>query len=66
MFNNFNKNPVPNPRPMKSNVGCKIKVKRDSSGRITGYEDNGLCSSGQIKAFTENIDFKDSEPDDDE
>ncbi len=41
--------------------GCKIKVKRDSSGRVVGYEDNGKCEKNQIKSFTENINFDESE-----
>lgn len=60
----MNKQNQPMQKPMKEKMassGCKIKVRRDSNGRVVGYEDNGQCSSGQIKAFTENIDFEGSE-----
>lgn len=64
MFENTFRKPTiqPNPqKPIKTGGGCKIKVRRDSSGRISGYEDNGLCSSSQIKAFTESINSDESE-----
>mgnify|MGYP001603939467 CR=1 FL=1 len=56
MFNEqFHNKPI---QKRESN-GCKIKVKRDQQGRITGYEDNGMCQKGQISAFTDKLDFDD-------
>lgn len=57
MFNNFK----PKVQPLRHNEnkeGCKMRMRRDSSGRIIGYTDNGKCSANQIKAFSEQNNFE--------
>lgn len=50
--NNFRK---PQPILKSKQEGCKIRIRRDSNGRIVGYSDNGLCSANQIRAFNEKL-----------
>jgi len=45
---------IQRPTQQKSN-GCKIKVRRDQSGRISSIETNGLCSKQELEIFKENI-----------
>lgn len=45
--------------PVEKKEGCKIKVKRDSSGRINSIETNGLCNNKEIEVFKEQLENKD-------
>lgn len=54
-------NPI---KPMKSSSGCKIKVRRDQSGRINSIETNGLCSKQELEIFNENMNGKEEEEND--
>lgn len=42
------------PKPTQKG-GCEIKVKRDSSGRVTGIKTNGMCSKSELEVFKENM-----------
>ena len=68
MYNPFMKRqtpPVPQPRPIQQKDGCKIKVRRDSNGRISSIESNGACTKSEIDVFRENLGLKNSEDSDD-
>ena len=47
MFN-FNKKPQ---RISEPKEGCKIKIKYDKHGRVSGYESNGNCGKSDLEAF---------------
>ena len=40
-----------------SNEGCKIKVKRDSQGRVSAIETNGKCKKEEVELFRQNMSF---------
>jgi len=42
-------------QPQAKGDGCKMKIQRDSNGRIIGYSDNGKCSPKQLEAFRDGI-----------
>lgn len=47
--------------PNRGSEGCKIAIKRDESGKIVGYKDNGKCSPSQVKSFAEKVGNEDRE-----
>jgi hypothetical protein len=57
--NNFRRPPIPQQKPKGD--GCKMRIKRDENGRIIGYQDNGQCSSQQIKAFNDKLNMGESD-----
>lgn len=42
-------------KPKQNSEGCKIKVKRDRVGRISGIETNGKCTKDEVQVFRENL-----------
>lgn len=70
-FFNNNQRPTqpmqPQSRPM-NNVGasgCKIKVRRDSSGRVSSIETNGRCSKQELEIFRDNMGMGEDENEED-
>lgn len=53
-FNNFKKKPMNN---IQNSEGCKIKVKRDSQGRVSAIETNGKCKREEVELFKQNMSF---------
>ena len=53
MFENkFQKKPIV---VKPTGEGCKIKVSRDTHGRVTSIETNGKCQKDEIQLFKENL-----------
>lgn len=65
MFESFGQQRPNQQKPINNSSGCKIKVRRDSSGRISGIETNGRCSKQELEIFKENLSFGESDEEED-